>query len=73
MIRQAHLFNAHGQLSKHLFTLGSARKGQLMETTAVPEIRVQATTLAHRLSEDLGEPTDDLGLCELDPTYTFDI
>lgn len=32
-----------------LFTLGPARKGQAWETTAVPEIRVQAEALAARL------------------------
>ncbi|WP_240529784.1 FAD/NAD(P)-binding protein [Streptomyces mangrovisoli] len=32
-----------------LFTLGSARRGELWETTAVPEIRVQAAALAEEL------------------------
>jgi uncharacterized NAD(P)/FAD-binding protein YdhS len=32
-----------------LFTLGPLRRGELWETTAVPEIRVQAQLLAKRL------------------------
>ncbi|MGC3989063.1 MAG: FAD-dependent oxidoreductase [Chthoniobacteraceae bacterium] len=34
-----------------VFTLGSSRKGALFETTAVPELRVQARALAGRLLE----------------------
>jgi uncharacterized NAD(P)/FAD-binding protein YdhS len=35
-----------------LFTLGPPRRGELFETTAVPEIRVQAELLALRLIEE---------------------
>ena len=35
-----------------LYTLGSVCKGSRWETTAVPEIRVQAQTLAHQLLRD---------------------
>ncbi len=42
-----------GRPSKSLFALGSARKGLLWESTAVPEIRVQAQCLAERLAGEL--------------------
>jgi uncharacterized NAD(P)/FAD-binding protein YdhS len=67
------LLTAYGRPSNHLFTLGSPCKGHLMETTAVPEIRVQAAALARRLIEDLNEPVDSFAQAELDPAYTFDI
>lgn len=67
------LLNAYGQPSNDVFTLGSPCKGYLMETTAVPEIRVQAAALARRLIEDLNEPVDNFGHAEFDPAYTFDI
>jgi len=37
--------------SSVFFTLGPPRRGELFETTAVPEIRTQAEALAHRLVE----------------------
>jgi uncharacterized NAD(P)/FAD-binding protein YdhS len=40
------LIGADGSPSPVLFTLGPPRKGNLWETTAVPEIRVQAEELA---------------------------
>ncbi len=40
------LIDAKGAASDVLFTLGPPRRGELFETTAVPEIRVQAETLA---------------------------
>lgn len=43
------LMDAWGEASSWLFTLGPLRKGALWETTAVPEIRVQAAELARRL------------------------
>lgn len=43
------LVEASGQASDWLFTLGSAQKGSLWETTAVPELRQQAATLAQFL------------------------
>lgn len=39
-----------------LFTLGSARRGELWETTAVPEIRAQAAEVAAAVLEPLREP-----------------
>lgn len=57
------LTDAHGALldrdalpSRWLHTLGPTRKGQLWETTAVPEIRVQAQALARRLLAGLETP-----------------
>jgi uncharacterized NAD(P)/FAD-binding protein YdhS len=43
------LVGPDGQTSDVLFTLGPPRRGELIETTAVPEIRVQAAELAERL------------------------
>jgi uncharacterized NAD(P)/FAD-binding protein YdhS len=43
-----------------VFTLGPARNGQLYETTAIPEIRVQAESLAAHLTSDL-EPAEAHG------------
>ncbi len=43
------LIDAHGAASDFLYTIGPARKGSLWETTAVPEIRVQALELAKSL------------------------
>jgi uncharacterized NAD(P)/FAD-binding protein YdhS len=45
------LIDRHGQVSHRLFTLGPPQKGTLWETTAVPEIRVQAARLATALVE----------------------
>ena len=43
--------DVHGGVHGRLFTLGSPQKGRLLETTAVPELRVQARELAARLRE----------------------
>jgi len=43
------LVDATGRVSDRLFTLGPLRKGELWESTAVPELRVQAERLARRL------------------------
>ncbi|AGC42296.1 hypothetical protein MYSTI_00947 [Myxococcus stipitatus DSM 14675] len=48
------LLNARGDARGRLFTLGPLRRGELWETTAVPEIRVQARALADHLLERLG-------------------
>jgi len=39
-----------------LFTLGTLRRGELWESTAMPELRTQARTLAQRLVRDLAVP-----------------
>lgn len=46
------LINADGAVNERLSTLGTALKGLLWETTAIPEIRVQARDLAARLVKD---------------------
>jgi uncharacterized NAD(P)/FAD-binding protein YdhS len=46
------LVETSGHRSKFLYAVGPARKGSLWETTAVPEIRVQAAQLASHLLED---------------------
>ncbi|WP_286891867.1 FAD/NAD(P)-binding protein [Achromobacter sp. UBA2119] len=43
------LIDSGGKASDRLFTLGPPMKGRLWETTAVPELRVQAMQLASRL------------------------
>jgi uncharacterized NAD(P)/FAD-binding protein YdhS len=47
------LIDARGVPSSVLFTLGNPRKADLWESTAVPELRVQAAQLAARLRESL--------------------
>lgn len=41
--------DARGHTSETLFAIGPLRRGELWETTAVPEIRAQAQALARRL------------------------
>ncbi|RKH46559.1 hydroxyacylglutathione hydrolase [Corallococcus sicarius] len=48
------VLDARGKPSAHLFTLGPPRRGDLWETTAVPEIRAQARDLADHLLRHLG-------------------
>jgi uncharacterized NAD(P)/FAD-binding protein YdhS/glyoxylase-like metal-dependent hydrolase (beta-lactamase superfamily II) len=43
---EGEIIDADGNISNWLYTLGTARKGNLWETTAVPELRVQAQALA---------------------------
>lgn len=47
--RDGRLIDRDGRPSSRLFTLGPPQKGILWETTAVPEIRVQAARLAETL------------------------
>lgn len=47
------LIDAHGRPSSARFTLGPPRRGELFETTAIPEIRVQAAALAQRLMREM--------------------
>ena len=46
------LVNIEGGVSGRCFTLGPLRRGQLFESTAIPEIRVQAAALAGVLTGD---------------------
>jgi uncharacterized NAD(P)/FAD-binding protein YdhS len=43
------VLDAHGQASAVIFAIGPMRKGQLWETTAVPEIRGQTQAIAARI------------------------
>jgi uncharacterized NAD(P)/FAD-binding protein YdhS len=43
------ILNQQGERVTHLYTIGSPQKGILFETTAVPELRVQAAELADRI------------------------
>lgn len=45
------LLNTQGLAGSRLWTLGSLRRGQLWESTAIPDIRLQAAALAARLLE----------------------
>lgn len=47
------LIDAQGNISELLYTLGTPRKGTLWETTAVPEIRLEAASLAIELLKSL--------------------
>jgi uncharacterized NAD(P)/FAD-binding protein YdhS len=47
------LIGRDGASSKVVFTLGPMRRGTLLETTAIPEIREQASNLAERLLAEL--------------------
>jgi uncharacterized NAD(P)/FAD-binding protein YdhS len=47
------LLDAEGRASGLFFTLGPLRRGELWETTAIPEIRAQALSLSRRLLERL--------------------
>jgi uncharacterized NAD(P)/FAD-binding protein YdhS len=48
--RNGALLNGSGVPSRTFFTLGPPRRGQFFETTAVPEIRIQAQALAIHLT-----------------------
>jgi uncharacterized NAD(P)/FAD-binding protein YdhS len=64
------LIDARGVISEVLYTLGPLRKGNLWETTAVPEIRVQAAQLAVQLGMDarmkVESPVAFSGLAEIE-------
>ncbi|MGW2718670.1 FAD/NAD(P)-binding protein [Streptomyces sp. NPDC001492] len=47
--REGRLLDSEGRADRPLFTLGAPRRGELWETTAIPEIRVQAAALAAQL------------------------
>lgn len=49
------IIDADGNASSYLYTLGTARKASLWETTAVPELRVQAQDLAKEILQSLAE------------------
>jgi uncharacterized NAD(P)/FAD-binding protein YdhS len=49
------LVDAHGVVSRRCFTLGPPRRGELLESTAVPEIRQQAAALASLLTPTIAQ------------------
>jgi uncharacterized NAD(P)/FAD-binding protein YdhS len=53
---QGFVINDRGEVSSSLLTLGSLLKGSLWETTAVPEIRVQAAAIGEAIRGRLGSP-----------------
>lgn len=55
------LLDRHGRPSDHIYLVGPLRKAQLWESTAVPELRVQAADLAAKLLDQLpsAEPAQD--------------
>jgi uncharacterized NAD(P)/FAD-binding protein YdhS len=68
------ILNLLGERVKNLYTLGSPQKGILFETTAVPELRVQAKELASRILkqyriQDTVEQEDFIP----DPAYAYQI
>ena len=50
--RNGALINSLGEVSAKIFVVGGLRKGMLWETTAIPEIHVQADQLGRMLSSD---------------------
>ncbi|MFF0429067.1 FAD/NAD(P)-binding protein [Streptomyces sp. NPDC004520] len=64
------LLDAQGRQERPLFTLGAPRRGELWETTAIPEIRNQAKEVAEAVLAPLAgaprpvrrRPTDQFGL-----------
>jgi uncharacterized NAD(P)/FAD-binding protein YdhS len=64
------LLDAAGHVSEGLFTLGPLRRGDLWESTAIPEIRVQAQVLSLRMLERLA-PRAETPLVTTFPSSTF--
>jgi uncharacterized NAD(P)/FAD-binding protein YdhS len=54
------LLDAEGNASDFLYTLGPLRKGNLWESIAVPELRVQISELAELLPADYPPDGDDV-------------
>jgi uncharacterized NAD(P)/FAD-binding protein YdhS len=66
------IYNGYGERVPNLYTLGSPQKGRLLETTAVPELRVQAEDLARRLWQELNRSeraSVGVGCDQLTPSY----
>ncbi|MFJ7069657.1 FAD/NAD(P)-binding protein [Streptomyces sp. NPDC101115] len=67
---EGRLQDARGRAERPLFTLGAPRRGELWETTAIPEIRTQAKDVAEAVLAALPHaprvtrrrPTDQFGL-----------
>ncbi|MFY0564580.1 FAD/NAD(P)-binding protein [Archangium lansingense] len=65
------LLDAQGRASELFFTLGPLRRGDLWETTAIPEIRVQALSLSRRLLERLASHSAAPAAVSAPPPPTF--
>jgi uncharacterized NAD(P)/FAD-binding protein YdhS len=52
-VEDGRLIDAQGRPSTRLFSLGPMRRGELWETTAIPDIRLQAAHLAQTLVAEL--------------------
>ncbi len=59
---QGEILDPEGHASSTLYTLGPPLKGVLWESTAVPEIRLQAEQLAQRLMKRLMNPVQEISL-----------
>ncbi len=62
-----------GERVPNLHTLGSPQKGRLFETTAVPELRLQAQELAQRIAEDLSAKPFSNDRYRQNPAYAYEI
>jgi hypothetical protein len=68
------ILNQQGERLTHLYTIGSPQKGILLETTAVPELRVQAAELADRIFCQLEHRRDSHALDQSEhPAAMFQI
>lgn len=66
------VIDAEGNISPQLYTLGTPRKGNLWETTAVPEIRTQSANLAQELLQSRQHKSYTTNLVEISqPTMLF--
>ena len=68
------ILNLLGERVRNLYTLGSPQKGILFETTAVPELRVQAKDLAFRILQQyrIQDSVEQEDLIP-DPAYAYQI
>jgi uncharacterized NAD(P)/FAD-binding protein YdhS len=57
---EGQVIDEHNIVSSQLFVIGSLLKGILWESTAIPELRVQAKKMAELLLKDSGKHTFDL-------------
>jgi uncharacterized NAD(P)/FAD-binding protein YdhS len=69
------MLNNGRSVAEQIFTLGSALKGRLLETTAVPELRLQAKALAETIFADfaISEPLIVANALEPDPAFAYEI
>jgi uncharacterized NAD(P)/FAD-binding protein YdhS len=63
------ILNLQGERVTHLYTIGSPQKGILFETTAVPELRVQAAELADRILYQVEHRRNKHALDQSEPVF----